>query len=141
MTMRKWMAAGLALAALAACRGEAPEAAARPGLAHEQMVAALQGRYIWDCTLTGEAEPEPWRFVLQRQGTGGASDVVVLQADGVRQRRVDLVQNNNAARIYIMRDGSRVLVASDGEVRSEGRGGSKGRDYTEGRCRKGSQPA
>ncbi len=141
MTMRKWIAAGLALSALAACGGEAPETAARSGLAHEQMVAALQGRFIWDCTLTGEDEPAPWRFVLQRQGTGGASDVVVLDAGEAQQRRVDLVQNNNAARIYVMRDGSRVLVASDGEVRAEGEGGSKGRYYSEGRCRKGSQPA
>ena len=37
------------------------------------------------------------------------------------------------------RDGSRILVASDGEVRGEGDMGSQGNEYTSGDCTRGGQ--
>jgi len=40
-----------------------------------------------------------------------------------------------------MRDGSRVLVAADGEVRARGIGVARASDHPDGRCRKGGQPA
>ena len=140
--MRGIIAGVLALAAMAGCRAAAPEAEAAftAAAGHQRMVAALQGRFIWDCTLQAETALPPWRFVLQRQGEGNRADVVVLEAGQSVLRRAD-VQKNAAARVYLMPDGSKVLVASDGEVRSDGRSGSRGAIFTTGLCRKGGQSA
>lgn len=136
------LAALVAPMALTGCGGGADPAVemAASGAAHASMVAGLGNNFIWDCTLEHE-EPggAPWQFVLQRRGEGSRSDVVVLEAGNKVARRVE-IQTDNIARIYIMRDGSRVLVASDGEVRARGTGVALASDHPEGRCRKGGQP-
>lgn len=140
--MRNPLIMGLLGLALAGCRGAAPEPpSAQSGATagHAQMVAQLAGDYIWDCTLLSKEGRAPWRFVLRREGGRLGQDVVVLEA-GNPVRRPVKIQTDNAARVYMMRDGSKILVASDGEVRGGGRLGSRGLEYTTGRCIKGAQP-
>jgi len=139
--MRGIIAGVLTLAGLAGCGTTAPPPdPATDRAAHDRMVAGLDGLYIWDCTLTSEDGRPPWRFVLQRQGQGQWQDVVMLEAGEPPSGWVE-VQKDKAARIYLMQDKSRFLVASDGEVRVEGQGAARSTDYDTGRCRKGGQPA
>lgn len=142
--MRAIIAGLAALSAAAGCGGggggaTAPERA-MPAAAHEQMLAGLRGNYIWECTLTAEDGRAPWRFALQRQGSGSRAEVVVLEAGQSRARRAG-VSKDNAARVYEMPDGSRVLIASDGEMRVGGTGVAHSKDYATGRCNPGAQPA
>lgn len=140
--MRAIIAGLAALSAAAGCGGggtTAPERA-MPGAAHAQMLAGLRGSFIWECTLMAEDGRPPWRFALQRQGSGSRAEVVVLEAGQSRARRVG-VRKDNAARIYEMPDGSRVLIASDGEMRVGGTGVARSKDYATGRCNPGAQPA
>jgi len=139
--MRAVTTATLMLALAAGCGG--PDPAANPAAtraAHEQMVASLSGEYIWDCTLTSETGFAPWHFVLQREGAGAARDVVVREAGNPLARTVT-VRKDAAARIYLMQDRSRILIASDGEVQLGGESIARAKDYSAGSCRKGGQPA
>lgn len=139
--MRGIIAGLMVLGAVAGCGGGEPAAGAvAPAVAHERMVAGLAGAYIWDCTLESDAGGASWRFALQRRGEGNRAEVVVLEAGLSVTRRVE-VRRDNAARVYTMRDGSRVLVATDGEVQARGKGVARASDHPTGRCRKGGQPA
>ncbi len=135
---------GLAVAfVLTGCQGGAPASApAAPSAAadHAQLVAGLGGDYVWNCTLISKDGDAPWRFVLRREGGPLGQDVVILEAESSVRRPVE-VRKDNAARVYTLRDGSNILIASDGELRGGGRPGSRGAEYTSGRCIKGRQPA
>ena len=130
--------AALAAVLLAGCGGPPPPPL--PGAdAHAAMVAQLGGGYIWDCTLTGAAAEGPWRMVLQRQD-GPRRHVRLVQAGRAPSRPLE-VRENGAARIYTLRDETEITVASDGEAFVSAPGGSRGDGYSDGRCRKGGQPA
>jgi len=144
--MRKIIAGLMGLATplvLAGCGGGADPAvemaASRAG--HASMVVGLGNNFIWDCTLEHE-DPggAPWQFVLQRRGEGPRAEVVALEAGKSVARRTQ-VRKDNAARIYLMHEGSRILIAADGEVRARGTGIASASDHPDGRCRKGGQPA
>lgn len=137
--MHRAFTALAALAALSACGADAPDPATASA-GHERMVASLDNRFIWDCTLQSNRGAPQWRFALQRVGSD-ALDVVVLEAGRSQPRPIENLRKDNAARIYFLRDGSRILIADDGEVRGAGQGGSRGAEYVTGTCRKGGQAA
>ena len=130
----------MAMAAIAGCRADPADPVAA-GMGHTQMVASFGERYIWDCTMQSNRGAAPWQFVLRRVGEAGRQDVVLREAGQPVARRMEQVVRDEAARIYRMRDGGQILVASDGEARGKGQGGSLGAEYTTGSCSKGGQPA
>ncbi|MEQ8291597.1 MAG: hypothetical protein RIA08_05265 [Roseovarius sp.] len=138
--MHRVIAALAVLAAVAGCRGAGTDTA-QPSVqaGHAQMVASLGNAYIWNCRLQSNRGNPDWQFVLQRVGRDKFS-VVVLEAGHSQPRPIENLREDNAARVYFLRDGSRILVASDGEARGEGQGGSMGAEYTSGACARGGQP-
>lgn len=140
MRMHRIIAALAILAAVAGCRGAGTETAqATPQAGHAQTVAALGNAYIWNCRLQSNRGNPDWQFLLQRVGRDKFS-VVIIEAGSRQARPIENLREDDAARVYFLRDGSRILVASDGEARGEGQGGSKGAEYTSGTCARGGQP-
>ena len=140
MRMHRIFAALAILAAVAGCRGAGTETAqATPQAGHAQTVAALGNASIWNCRLQSNRGNPDWQFLLQRVGRDKFS-VVIIEAGSRQARPIENLREDDAARVYFLRDGSRILVASDGEARGEGQGGSKGAEYTSGTCARGGQP-
>lgn len=141
--MRKIIATLAVLAAVAGCRSAGTDttpttAASSSATGHAQMVASLGNNYMWNCRLQSKWGNPDWQFVLQRVGRDKFS-VVVREAGRRQPRPIENLREDNAARVYFLRDGSRILVASDGEVRGEGDMGSQGNEYTSGDCTRGGQ--
>ncbi|KZY33115.1 hypothetical protein A3731_20950 [Roseovarius sp. HI0049] len=138
--MHRITAALAILAAVAGCRGAGTDTTpAAPSAGHAQLVASLGNAYIWNCRLQSNRGNPDWQFVLQRVGRDKFS-VVVLEAGRSQPRPIENLREDNAARVYFLRDDSRILIASDGEARGEGNMGSMGAEYTSGTCARGGQP-
>ncbi|MEQ8895473.1 MAG: hypothetical protein RID23_00145 [Roseovarius sp.] len=137
--MHKIVSAIAILAAVAGCRSAGTETTpSAPQAGHAQLVASLGNAYIWNCRLQSNRGNPDWQFVLQRVGRDKFS-VVVLEAGRSQPRPIENLREDNAARVYFLRDGSNILIASDGEVRGGGKMGSRGIEYTSGTCARGGQ--
>ena len=111
--MRKIIATLAVLAAVAGCRSAGTDtspatAASSSATGHAQMVASLGNSYMWNCRLQSKWGNPDWQFVLQRVGRDKFS-VVVREAGRRQPRPIENLREDNAARVYFLRDGSRIL--------------------------------
>ena len=123
---------------LSACQGAAPDPAP-PAANHAAMVAGMQNQFMWDCTLTSQQGLPDRRFVLDKQSEGRWYRVLLVEAG--RDHAEQVVEGKDeAARTYAFKDGSRILVASDGEIfPQDAPQTSRAHGYNSGHCNKGAE--
>lgn len=109
---------------------------------HDEMVAAMEGQYLWDCTMEDgiTATDETFRFVIARRVFDGQS-VLTLEEAGR-----DLVEDvepdpatGDGRDIYVLQDFSRLFIEADGLAYGGGVTQSRLARFTMGRCTRGDQ--
>ena len=107
---------------------------------HDEMVAAMQGRYLWDCTMGETISDETFRFVIARRVFDG-ENVLTLEEAGR-----DLVEEVTPepdpaidAEIFRLEDQSRLLIRPGGTADGGGMTESRLARFTEGSCTRGEQ--
>lgn len=107
---------------------------------HDEMVAAMEGQYLWDCTMGEAASDETYRFVLARRVFNTDGEVTLEEAgqDWVKSA-FEESSSDIETRIYVLEDRSRLVIRSDGTASGAGVSGTLLARFDSGTCRAGEQ--
>jgi len=105
---------------------------------HDEMVLAMDGNFLWGCTMEEAALGGTFRFVLARRVFDGQS-IVVLEEAGRDNVEEVAVESDETRDVFILQDASKLFIEADGLAYGGGVTHSRLARYTEGRCAPGGQ--
>jgi len=107
---------------------------------HDEMVVAMEGQYLWNCTMGNNSSDETFRFVLARRVFSGESVVTLEEAGRDLVEEVTEEPDTGDGRdIFQLSDASRLIIEADGLAYGGGVTQSRLARFTEGRCTPGDQ--
>ena len=137
--MRTTLLAVAACVAIAGCQSTTPEPLATTVPNHTADPVAAGSAFIWNCTVTEPDSGLPAKFAILKQTMAGRPRTVYAEPGKAPEIVADVVKKG-AARMYVLKDRSEIIIAADGELFGQNARRNLDKPKPVGQCDKGGQP-